>query len=75
MKFKYDLNSIISALDYNDLKGLVTMINQDLIKKQNYSASELENIFKDLFCGLSGATKSQIESLMLSCARVNSIGY
>lgn len=76
MKFKYDLDLIVSALSYLDLKGLLLMIDNDVFKFGEPSVSEMEVLFKTSFSQLEDRElKKHIESLMLSCARVNSIGF
>ena len=74
MKLKFNLEEIISALDYNDLKGLINMITKDNIGNK-YSPTELEELLKTLLCGLRVEEKRRIESLMVSCARFNSLGF
>lgn len=76
MKFNYDLDRIISALAYNDLKGLLKIIDIRIFEKGEPSISEMEILFKEKFTQLNDRElRKTIESLMLSCARVNSIGY
>lgn len=77
MKFGYDLDRITRALSYNDLKGLIKLIEPRIFSIDYvYTSEELENIFKDLFYQIKDKELlKQIESLMISCARVNSIGY
>lgn len=74
MKFKYDLDTIIAALDYYDLKGLVAMITKTTLTNQ-YTSLELEEKLKNSLRGLKIEERRRIESLMISCARVNSIGF
>ena len=86
MKIKYDLEEIIKAWDLYDLQGLIKIIlnlNNSLLDKysldfiEHSGPTELEDIFKELFCGdsITFDEKKTVERLMLSCARENSIGF
>lgn len=76
MDFSYDLDRIISALAYNDLKGLLKIIDITIFEKGEPTLAEMEKLFKKTFLNLKDKTLyKQVENLMLSCARVNSIGY
>ena len=76
MKFQYNLQEITRALTYNDLKGLIKLIQPTIFEKGELPVSDMEEIFMELFLQLENLEdKKYIENLMLSCARVNSIGY
>ena len=76
MKFEYDYDTLVSALSYTDLKGLILMLSPHAFDKGEYPVTDLEAILKFLLDKCEDSwTKHQIESLMISCARVNSIGY
>lgn len=86
MKIQYDLDRIIGALDLYDLQGLVMIIlniNNELLEEyseyeiKHMSPTELEKVYKSLFCGdrITTEEKRTVERLMLSCARENSIGF
>ena len=75
MKIQYDLDSIIGALDYYDIKGLLKLIDDKFFEKGEPSLSKMEEIFKERFLKLDKEKKYYIEHYMLSCARENSIGY
>lgn len=75
MKFTYDLDIMVNALDYYDIKGLLKLIDDKFFAKGEPSLSEMEEIFKERFLKLKGREKQLIERYMLSCARENSIGF
>jgi len=81
MKLVYNLDKIISALDYYDLMGLVKLCcdysSKPLCSKEqvnNFGIEELENCLKNYWCGdsIKSNDKIQLERLMISCARENS---
>ena len=86
MKIDYNLDLIINNLDLYNLQGLIKIIlnlNPKLLKtySEQYidscTISELEKIYKSLFCGdaIDSTDKISVERLMLSCARENVIGF
>ena len=75
MKFQYDIYQIVKALDFNDLKGLLMLLGNVYITPGQFTMEELEEFFIRLFNQANNKTKKKIESLMLSCARENSIGF
>ena len=75
MKFKYDLDRIIMALDYYDIKGLIKLMDNNFFSKGEPSLSEMEEIFKEKFLELKGEEKKMVESYMISCARENSTNF
>lgn len=78
MKFQYNLDLIVSALSYNDLKGLLILVGYPIKPTDTLAISDMEQVFKELFYQKKELDKEkfkEIEKLMLSCARVNSIGY
>ena len=75
MKINYDLDIIVGALSYYDIKGLLKLVDNNFFAKGEPSLSEMEEIFKKKFLKLKGKEKQLIEHYMLSCARENSIGF
>ena len=75
MKFKYDIEKVVQALDYNDLKGLLILIDSQVFSAGEPSVSEMEELLIKKIEKEPIKRKRQLDSLILSCARVNSIGY
>lgn len=75
MKFQYDLDRVIAALNYYDIKGIIKIMDNHFFAKGEPSLSEMEVILKDMFNKLPPEEHKIIERYILSCARENSTGY
>jgi hypothetical protein len=75
MKLFYDIDKIISALDYYDIKGLLKCLDGKYFLKGEPSLTQMTEDLKEKLNSASPELKREVESLMISCARVNSIGY
>ena len=75
MKFKYNIKEIVRALSRDDLMGLLHLMEDYEFLETKPAIVEMENRFIELFPTLNIDTQKQIENLMLSCARFNSIGF
>ena len=75
MKFQYDIDRIIAALNYYDIKGIIKIMDNHFFEKGEPSLTTMEGILKDMFYKLPPNEKKVIERYMLSCARENSIGF
>lgn len=75
MKFQYDLDRVIAALDYFDIKGIIKIMDQHFFDKGEPSLTEMEGILKEKFFKLNSEDKKVIERYILSCARENSVEY
>ena len=54
MKFSYNLDTVVRALTYNDLKGLLVLVNSFLNNMDNslidtLAISDMEVVFKENF--------------------------
>lgn len=76
MKFEYKIDEIVKALTYNDLKGLLKLLDYRIFLNKELSISEMEVLLKQKLFQLEDKELFKtIELLMLSCARENSIGF
>ena len=75
MEFKYDIRQIVRALTWDDLTGLLRSIEDIKFLQTKPSMIEMEDRLVEIFPTLDLKTKKELETLMLSCARFNSIGF